>query len=93
MLRPNLVGYSASRGSAPATWTLDDRADHVAARMREPVDELVHIVGHSVVGAGEQDSARTGEGLQMALLRRTCLVRFDTQVPTFVKRPECEFLT
>jgi hypothetical protein len=54
---------------------------------------LVHIVGHSVVGAGEQDSARTGEGLQMALLRRTCLVRFDTQVPTFVKRPECEFLT
>jgi hypothetical protein len=29
----------------------------------------------------------------MALLRRTRLVRFGTQVPTFVKRPEREILT
>ena len=35
---------------------------------------------------------RLGKGLVMALLRRTRLVRFCTQVPTFVKRPEREIL-
>ena len=33
------------------------------------------------------------EDLEMALLRRTRSVRFTTQVPTFVKRPEREVLT
>jgi hypothetical protein len=71
MLRLYLLGDRASRGSAPATWTLDDHADHVVARMREPVHELLHVVDHSVGSAVEPHLARTGEGLQMARSRST----------------------
>jgi pimeloyl-ACP methyl ester carboxylesterase len=51
VLAPDLLGYGAHRKNAPATWTLDDQADHVAAWLRERVDEPVHVVGHSVGGA------------------------------------------
>jgi hypothetical protein len=53
MPRPTLLGESAPRGNALATWMLDEQTDHVAARLREPVHELVHVIDHSVDGAIE----------------------------------------
>ncbi|MBM1169957.1 alpha/beta fold hydrolase [Microvirga arabica] len=67
VLAPDLLGYGAHRNNAPATWTLDDQAGHVAAWLRERVDEPVHVVGHSVGGAVAVLFAHHNPGLVRSL--------------------------
>jgi hypothetical protein len=93
MLRPNLLGDSAARGSAPATWTLNEQADHEAAQMREPVDELVHVVDRSVGGAVKPNLARTGEGRQTAPLGSKPRVCSSKEQRTFLAVNKFHYLT
>jgi len=51
VLAPDLIGYGTRSHDAPAGWTLEDQADHVAAFVKERTREPVHVVGHSVGGA------------------------------------------
>jgi len=50
VLAPDLIGYGTRSHDAPAGWTLEDQADHVAAFVKERTREPVHVVGHSVGG-------------------------------------------
>jgi len=50
MSPPSPSAATRSR-DAPAGWTLEDQADHVAAFVKERTRGPVHVVGHSVGGA------------------------------------------